>query len=74
MPLLPTIYSLGTTCLSCQGLKLRFDRFLSLVINGFIEVSELVGKTCKLAQFSNGKNNKFIVANGKRCEQGNLCL
>jgi hypothetical protein len=45
MPLLPTTHSLGTTCLSCQGLKLRFDRFLGLVIIGFIEVSELVGKT-----------------------------
>jgi hypothetical protein len=71
MPLLPTPHSLGTTCLSCQGLKLRFDRFLGLVITGFIEVYELVGKTYKLAQFSNGKNNKLSVTDRKCYEQGN---
>jgi hypothetical protein len=39
------------------------DRFLGLVIIGFKKVSELAEKTCGLAQFGNGKNNKYIVFN-----------
>jgi hypothetical protein len=54
-PLLPTGYSLDITCLSCQGLKSRFNRFLDLVTIGFIEVFEFVEKSCRLAQFGNSK-------------------
>jgi hypothetical protein len=35
------------------------------VIIGFIEVSELVEKTYRLAQFSNSKNNWLIVFSKK---------
>jgi hypothetical protein len=31
------------------------------VITGFTEVSELAEKTYQLAQFGNGKNNRFTV-------------